>query len=386
MKSHEYYGDDRQQTYIKHFFLERYLERVAYNILSFSEEFVYIDGFSGPWRSENENFEDTSFFIAIEKLKKIQDGWIERGRPKKIRCLFIEKSPAAYSDLTKAVTTVDGLDISTRCGLFEELIPDIESFIGDSFSLTFIDPTGWTGYGLKSITPILRLRGEVIINFMFNDINRFISDPRPETAKSFEPLFGDDSWFKDYQSFVAKGFSREAALISLYTQRLKDAGQIRYATSTRIKKPMQERAYFHLIYTTRHWKGLVEFRTVERRAADEQEQIRNAVRTAQREDETGMTDLFSSIAQAAEVISKPFDQERRENLDRISQLAADTLRGVLEIKYEDLLGILLETPLVWEQDIKSILLNYTEENLIQIVGLNPRETTPKRGHKIRWIG
>ena len=43
----------REQTYIKHFFLERYLERVAYNILSFRDNFVYVDGFSGPWRSED---------------------------------------------------------------------------------------------------------------------------------------------------------------------------------------------------------------------------------------------------------------------------------------------------------------------------------------------
>ncbi len=53
MKPPEFYRG-REQTYLKHFFLEKYLERVAWNILSFRDEFVYVDGFSGPWKSEDE--------------------------------------------------------------------------------------------------------------------------------------------------------------------------------------------------------------------------------------------------------------------------------------------------------------------------------------------
>ena len=46
--------EGREQTYLKHFFLEKYLERVAY-VIGFSyPEFVYVDGFSGPWRAEHE--------------------------------------------------------------------------------------------------------------------------------------------------------------------------------------------------------------------------------------------------------------------------------------------------------------------------------------------
>lgn len=64
MKPAEYYRG-REQTYLKHFFLERYLERVAYNIGSFYNDFVYVDGFSGPWKSGDEALDDTSFMIAI---------------------------------------------------------------------------------------------------------------------------------------------------------------------------------------------------------------------------------------------------------------------------------------------------------------------------------
>ena len=74
MKPHEFYRD-REQTYAKHWFLEKYLERVAYNILSHRDDFVYVDGFSGPWRSEDETYEDTSFMIAVNQLRKVRDGF-----------------------------------------------------------------------------------------------------------------------------------------------------------------------------------------------------------------------------------------------------------------------------------------------------------------------
>jgi hypothetical protein len=67
VKTVEYYRG-REQTYLKHFFLEKYLERVTYVIGYSYPEFVYVDGFSGPWRSQSEAFEDTSFMIAINRL------------------------------------------------------------------------------------------------------------------------------------------------------------------------------------------------------------------------------------------------------------------------------------------------------------------------------
>jgi hypothetical protein len=58
MRAPDFYRG-REQTYAKHFFLEQYLERVAWNILSFRDEFVYVDGFSGPWQSDDEEFHDS---------------------------------------------------------------------------------------------------------------------------------------------------------------------------------------------------------------------------------------------------------------------------------------------------------------------------------------
>ena len=146
----------REQTYLKHFFLERYLERVAYVIGWTYPEFVYVDGFSGPWKSSDEAFEDTSFKIAINKLRRVRAGLVNAGKRGRIRCLFIEKDPAAFRALDEATGGESEIEVESLQGEFEQLIPDILKFVGDSFSLVFIDPTGWTGFALRRIAPLLR--------------------------------------------------------------------------------------------------------------------------------------------------------------------------------------------------------------------------------------
>jgi len=70
---------------------------------------------------------------------------------------------------------VSDIEVQPLKGEFEESIPDVLRFVGRAFSLIFIDPTGWTGFGLKQIAPILQHRpGEVLVDFMFDYINRFL--------------------------------------------------------------------------------------------------------------------------------------------------------------------------------------------------------------------
>ena len=179
MKPPEFYRG-REQTYLKHLFLESYLEKVAYNIGSFDDDFVYVDGFSGPWKSADEEYGDTSFVIALQKLRQVRDGLRNASRNMKIRCLFIEKNGERFEELQGAISKVSDITVKALHGEFETRLPDIIRFIGRSFSLVFIDPTGWTGFSLANIKPVLQLRGEVIINFMYDFINRHIENPQPE--------------------------------------------------------------------------------------------------------------------------------------------------------------------------------------------------------------
>jgi hypothetical protein len=72
--------------------------------------------------------------------------------------------------------------------------------------------------------------------------------------------------------------------------------------------------------------------------------------------------------------------ERRVQRD----LAVERFRGLLrrqpKVRYEDSLATLLELPLVWEADVKRIILDRRGAGELDVVGLNPPERTPKKGH------
>ena len=306
MKPADHYRG-REQTYLKHFFLERYLERVAYKVGSFAPEFVYVDGFSGPWKTEDPGYEDSSFVIAINKLRQVREGLAKIERRPKIRCVFVEPDPAAYALLQGATSTVKDLEIRTLNSEFERAIPEILKIIGNSFSLVFIDPTGWTGFGLRQIAPILRHKpGEVLVNFMFDHINRFLDAPEPEM--SFDDLFGGTGW----KPAITASPTREDAIITLYGDRMKATGAFDFVTSTRIKKPLSERSYFYLVYGTRHPEGLLEFRRVEEREILEQERVRMDAQQLERVKRTGQAELFGAD-DFPDAGPTSFEAERREN-------------------------------------------------------------------------
>lgn len=43
----------REQTEAKHFILRRYLQELAFKVLTF-QDITYVDGFSGPWETNRE--------------------------------------------------------------------------------------------------------------------------------------------------------------------------------------------------------------------------------------------------------------------------------------------------------------------------------------------
>ena len=370
MKEVEYYRG-REQTYLKHFFLERYLERVAYVIGWEYPQFVYVDGFSGPWKSDDEAFEDTSFIIAINKLRQVQTGLRKRGKSPNIRCLFIEKEPTAFHELKRATSRVSDITVEALHGEFEQRIPDILRFVGSSFSLVFIDPTGWTGFGLSRIAPILQHQpGEVLINFMFDPINRFLQDPRSEIAASFNELFGGPGW----RSEVQHDQSRENAVVKLYRERIRATGGFRHITSTRILKPVADRSYFYLIYGTRHLKGLQEFRGVEKVVVNEQERVRLEAKQVHRVERSGQPELFTGEASAD---APSFEQESALQRNEAMAHLRTLLRAKRRVQYSEVLGVLLEIPFIWESVVQEIITDMRTANEIEVEGLAPRERTVK---------
>jgi three-Cys-motif partner protein len=138
----------REQTLVKHFILQKYLERFAHIVGSYWDVLTYVDCFSGPWNARSEKLEDSSFAIALKELRNARDTLAKPpGRPVQLRCFFLEKNRAAYAKLKEFADGVGDAKIETRNATLEESIPEIVDFVkrggARAFPFVFIDPTGW---------------------------------------------------------------------------------------------------------------------------------------------------------------------------------------------------------------------------------------------------
>jgi hypothetical protein len=107
VKSPDYYKG-REQTYLKHYVLEQYLETVAFHIGYAQTEFVYVDCFSGPWRNESDDLADTSIRIALDKLNYVRNVLAPHQKYPTIRAIFIEQDPDSFAALQQALETHRG--------------------------------------------------------------------------------------------------------------------------------------------------------------------------------------------------------------------------------------------------------------------------------------
>ena len=311
--------------------------------------------------------------IAIKKLREVRDGLATAGKHPKIKCLFVEKNRSAFEALQRAISNISDVEAKALYGTFESVIPDVVRFIGHSFSLVFIDPTGWTGFGMRTIEPVIRhVPSEVLINFMFDHINRFVVHPNREVKASIDKIFGDSEW----HDAVRLGNEREDTIIGIYRDRLRTAGQFQHVTSTRILKPLSNRSYFHLVYGTRHVKGLLEFRGVEKKFVEEQERVRYDAKQTHRIEKSGQQELFNS-----DVMPGPlsFQEERRVQLLETRTALREMLRDKFRVTYDEALAQLLEIPLVWESDVKGIITDLVRNGDMEVDGLKARERTVKWG-------
>lgn len=228
---------------------------------------------------------------------------------------------------------------------------------------------------MDHISPILRHRpGEVMVNFMYDFINRFINSPDPKNEQSLDNFFGTTEW-----RTIRSATDRETASVELYKEQLRKTGAHTYATSTRILKPLSDRSYFHLVYATRNAKGIIKFRDVEKQAVKEQDTVRATAQREHREERTGQTVMpFEPDQELSRTIKQERAQRLREAEERLYIL---TRAGPMP--YEQLRPLVLELPLVWNSDLSNLLMREHNAGRITIQGLAPRQRTPKSGNIIR---
>ena len=170
-------------------------------------------------------------------------------------------------------------------------------------------------------------------------------------------------------------WDREDALLEVYRRRVKRFGSYDYVTTTRIKKPLEERSYFHLVYATRNWKGVQVFRQVEMKAAPLQENVRAGAKVRAKEGDGRQTGLFDDLPIAPG--PRTFEQERELSHSRGRNLLLETLRNQRRVEYKHLRADVMQIPLVWKSDLKAWLKTMLASGDIEIEGLTGRSTVPK---------
>jgi three-Cys-motif partner protein len=344
----------REQTKAKHYILKNYLQALAFKVLNFSD-ITYVDGFSGPWECKTEDFNDSSFMIAIGVLRDAQAKYHERaGVPRRrIRCFLSENNAEAFGQLQEAVVPhhnpAEGFEIQTYGGKFEDAVDEIQRFIGASFPLIFLDPTGWTGYPFDKIKPLFaRPKVEVLINFMYDFVNRFASSDGPEIIASLDPILGGTGWRDRLDQTLPRGLAVE----KLFRETLKSAGHFDFVVSTKIDKATMERPHFFITYGTKSPDGLKTFRQIEYKALREHVRNRANAQDRKREVKNKAADLFTG--HHAEVQEASLDQIVEEQKTLATTDLIDTLSRRGAQRFSVAVVGLLQAYMLRETNVKDI--------------------------------
>jgi three-Cys-motif partner protein len=232
--------------------------------------------------------------IAIQVLKDAQAKVRESGKRPRIRCFFVEENADSFAKLQAAVAPhhdpANGFFIETFNGKFENAVSQVQRMMSNSFALTFIDPTGWTGYEFAKVKPIFEHSpGEVLLNFMYDFVSRFTASSDPVTLATFDGILGEN-W---KTRLDASTLPREEALLTLFREQFWKAGKFEYVMNTPIEK-ISDRTHFHIVYGTRSAEGLAAYREVEHAALKGHGMRRAVARQVMREKKTGQADFFGA--------------------------------------------------------------------------------------------
>lgn len=320
---------DREQAFVKHRLLEAYLEKL-FLIVGMSarqlriKELCYVDCFAGPWGDESELLESTSIAISLRVLGRCRQALLNQGIDISFRALYIEKDTKAYARLKRYLSERerDEIDAEPLEGDFVDLIPAILEWSSrDSFAFFFIDPTAWRPVSVGMLKPLLeRPQSEFLINFMYDFVNRTVSNP--DFQRQIEELLGERP---DVEHLEAS--ARERELVGVYrnnlTQLIPTQPSWRARSAyVRVLDPKKNRPKYHLVYLTTHPRGIVEFMEISEKLDLVQKRVRAATQHRQRAEKTGIDDMFSSDSRVSEEEGHASPEQVEEYwLERLSESA-----------------------------------------------------------------
>jgi three-Cys-motif partner protein len=371
---------DREQSQIKHIILASYLGAFANKILSWKDGLTYVDAFAGPWQTtDNNSFEDSSFGIALSQLRAARNFWRGRGNNRELECIFLEKDPKAFRQLQTFCDKQTDIRVQPINRPFEDAIPEIVQAIRSKgptwFPFILVDPKGWKGFSLSRIASLIQLQPcEVLVNFMTGHIQRFIRADNLTIQEGFRQLYDSEEYADRLANLF--GQEREDAMVFAYAARLAEVGGYPFVSTALVQNPTKDRTHYHLVYATRHIKGIDVFKAAERKALKLAPTLRAKAKQRKNEARTGQPSLFS-----AEELP---DTDHLFRLQRhFEGKTAEALHAKLEhqndVSYDDLYALAMRFPIVQERFLR----NWLAEHALSV---GNSEGSPKIGCNFRFQG
>ena len=383
MVSLEHYAD-REQSYVKHVFLESYLERLVHKTASVNSHIIYVDGFAGPWQSANEKFEDTSFGIALSALRRAKAYWKEKKSDLRMTAYLVERDGNAYKQLASIQSRFPDVTIKTYNDEFLTVLPIILRDIpSDAFAFFLLDPKGW-GIPLCKIEGLLkRPNSEVIFNFMFDFINRAASMKDSLVVAGLDELIPFGDWRRKLYEAEKAGQvtsrQRKAILVEAFAQSLKKLGNYEYVAETTVLRTVKDRPLYCLFYATRHPKGIEVFRDCQVAALKEESKTRAATKIKHTTSTTGQGEIFESLHDMAPDTLVLFLETERADAERT--LLDLVPKAPQSIKYESLQAQVLARHVVRYTVVNEIAARLYKDKILLFPDWEARKRKPQPNYR-----
>lgn len=238
-----------EQTKVKHKVLGSYA-KIWISKLGYKSNTLFFDchGGCGAYIDDKS---DISYGSSI-LVKQIADD-LSKKRSTKTGVYYCEKDKNTYDNFIKIKNDLGNIKINTYNDSFENVISksDVSKYYNNYPTLFLADPFGYN-FDINELSVMMKGFGnEVIVNFMFDFITRFIS--KSELKDSFNRFFGTNEWEK---AIDLTGRERETFLVNIFKNKLKEVTGAKFVFSYRLCYPDKDQTYYYLIHATNHIDGI----------------------------------------------------------------------------------------------------------------------------------
>lgn len=294
----------REHSLVKHALLKGYLEKLLsiVGMTGKTKELVYVDCFAGPWGDDSESLKGTSIAISLDILRKVQDTLATHNRGEiRFQAIYVEKNRTSYKRLSEYLKEhcPDEIRCHALHGDYLALQDEILRLCGErSFAFFYIDPKGWKDVGIQKLSKLLhRPHSEFLITFMYDFLNRAIG--MEDFQEHVHEMLGKLSAEDHRQISLLSGKEREEMVVRKYREQLKtvmgpDGVLPSRSYHADILNKDKDRTHYHMVYLTRHHKGIVKFAE----SSEKVDLLQRVVRIQKKQDAASQTGLFSAEEEA----------------------------------------------------------------------------------------